>query len=229
VSTRRYSSNTTADPVGLDASPGGWKWAQPDAKPWVRCHLVGTHGYSRVLRWYPGGWKWAQTDATPWVRCNQTRLYVAARYRNRYMYAYLANAAALQHAASLYIYLCVLHVRGRVQVIFDLQTLFRLSGVVTQARIIRRSTRARVRTLQPPPPARLPSFANAARAAGDGRCSLCQPQQGDATLGKWERPKREQRQAGTALSGNGGARLQGDATLGKWTESFAVQAASGAH
>ena len=79
MSTRRYSSNTTADPVELDASPGGWKWAPTDAKPSVRNCYVGTHGHSRVLRWYPGGWKWEPTDARPPVRCNQPRLYVAAR------------------------------------------------------------------------------------------------------------------------------------------------------
>jgi hypothetical protein len=49
VSTRRYSSNTTADPVGLDASPGGWKWERGDATPSVRrCYQVGAHGYSWV-------------------------------------------------------------------------------------------------------------------------------------------------------------------------------------
>ncbi len=69
MSTRRYSSNTTAEPVGLDASPGGWKWARSDATPSVRrCYQAGAHGYSRVLRWYAGGWKLARSDATPSVR-----------------------------------------------------------------------------------------------------------------------------------------------------------------
>jgi hypothetical protein len=77
------------------------------------------------------------------------------------------------------------HVHGRVQVVFDLRTLFRVSGVVTQARITRRGPRARVRTLQPPPPARRLPFATPAWAAGDGRCSALTDQQGDATLGKW--------------------------------------------
>jgi hypothetical protein len=70
------------------------------------------------------------------------------------VYIYLAHAAALQRA----------EIEGilRVQVVFDLQTLFRLSGVVTQARITRRGPRARVRTLKPPPPARCLPFAKAA-------------------------------------------------------------------
>jgi hypothetical protein len=99
VSTRRYSSNATADPVGLDASPGGWKWAP--------------------------------TDATPSVRCNVARLYVATRYNRGYPARCVATlrACTLQHAT----------IEGilRVQVVFDLQTLFRLSGVVTQARVAR--------------------------------------------------------------------------------------------
>ncbi len=89
MSTRRYSSNTTADPVGLDASPGGWKWAQTDAQPWVRCKQH--HAPLRITG-----------------------------------YMYPARAIAV-----------------RVQVVFDLQTLFSLSGVVTQARIIRCGTHTR--------------------------------------------------------------------------------------
>ena len=34
----RYSSNTSSDPVQLEASPGGWKWAPTDERPWVRCN-----------------------------------------------------------------------------------------------------------------------------------------------------------------------------------------------
>ncbi len=82
---------------------------------------------------------------------------------------------------SIYIY--VPHVQGRVQVVFDLQTPFHLSGVVTQARWNHalRPTRSRSHM-----PRRLhAAFLRGRMAAA---CDCCFPdrnQQGDATLGKW--------------------------------------------
>ena len=95
-----------------------------------------------------------------------------------------------------------------MQVVFDLQTFFRLSGVVTQERIaaalvqpLSASDGAIMRTYI------APSRAHSQRCAAVHTCraTLC-----------WA--------SGNGLTGNGGARLQGDAALGKWTESFAVQA-----
>ncbi len=178
VSTRRYSSNTTADLVGLDASPGGWKWAPTDATPWVRCHYAGTNGYrsgtpaggsgrpptprrgcaaTKGVRTGTHGYRGGTPAGgsgrrpTPCRRCatatsvrTGTHVYrggtpaeVGASRRTAvggmpYICLSLARAAALQHAATIYVY--IPHVQGRVQVVFDLQTLFHLSGVVTQAR-----------------------------------------------------------------------------------------------
>ncbi len=123
VSTRRYSSNTTADPVGLDASPGGWKWARSDATPSVRCcYQAGTYGYLRLLKLVR-----RRVEGRASRRSAVGALHATSRaYTYKRIHVCPARAIAVH-----------------VQVVFDLQTLFLLSGVVTQARIIRCSTHTR--------------------------------------------------------------------------------------
>ncbi len=143
--------------------------------------LTGAHGYSRVLTGTHG---YSRVPAVV-RRAGTTRRGCAATRR----------ACTLQPAKEKK---DIPHARGiavGVQVVFDLHTLFLLSGVVTQARIIRVcGTRVRART-----------EANTNRARTH-------------VGGAYTPPTTHVARARCA------ARPQGDAVLGKWTESFTVQA-----